>query len=92
MSHTRALDYKIVGAALRRGDAAYVGMLGSDTKRARFERGFLSQGGEASALRSLVSPIGGKALRDKRPAVISALVAAELALALLGEARAEAAA
>ena len=92
MSHTHALDYAIVGAALRRGDAAYVGMLGSETKRARFARGFLAQGGDEATLARLISPIGGKVLRDKRPEVISALVAAELAVALLAEPAAEVAA
>ena len=85
MTHSHAQDYAIVTAALARRDARYVGMLGSDTKRARFERGFLAKGGEPARLRRLVSPVGGRELKDKRPAVISALVAAELAVALLGE-------
>ncbi len=92
MTHSHALDYAIVGAALARGDARYVGMLGSETKRARFERGFLAKGGEPARLAELASPIGGRELKDKRPAVISALVAAELAVALLSENAAEAAA
>ncbi|MDB5511864.1 MAG: hypothetical protein JWR08_1347 [Enterovirga sp.] len=78
LTHSHALDYRIADAALRRGDAAYVGMIGSATKRARFDGFFRQGGGEAAALAALVCPIGGEAVPDKRPEVIAALVAAEL--------------
>jgi xanthine dehydrogenase accessory factor len=58
-------------------------MIGSRTKRATFRSWFLTtaDGSEAEFAR-LVSPIGGTALRDKRPAVIAALAAAEIMTAL----------
>ena len=82
LTHSHALDYRLADAALRRRDAAYVGMIGSATKRARFERAFLAGGGDPAALRALRCPIGGGAVRDKRPEVIAALVAAELLVTL----------
>ncbi len=78
LTHSHALDYRLADAALRRGDAAYVGMIGSTTKRARFGRFFLQGGGSARALASLTCPIGGSDVADKRPDVIAALTAAEL--------------
>ena len=78
LTHSHALDYRLADAALRRGDAAYVGMIGSATKRARFEHWFLARGGSPQALSTLICPIGGKATRDKRPQVIAALAAAEI--------------
>ena len=78
LTHSHALDYRLADAALRRGDAAYVGMIGSATKRARFERFFLGGGGAPEALVQLTCPIGGADVPDKRPEVIAALVAAEL--------------
>ena len=45
---------------------------------ARFERGFRELGIASARIARLVCPIGGGAVRDKRPAVIAALVAAEL--------------
>ncbi|MEM6678191.1 MAG: xanthine dehydrogenase accessory protein XdhC [Pseudomonadota bacterium] len=36
LTHDHATDFLIAGEALSRGDAAYVGMIGSATKRARF--------------------------------------------------------
>ncbi len=86
MTHSHALDFAITGAALGRRDARYVGLLGSDTKRARFERGFLAKGGDEVALRGLDSPIGGRELKDKRPSVIAALAAAQIATRMLAEA------
>jgi len=61
-----------------------VGMIGSATKRATFAHWLLREGGDQTMLDKLVLPIGGSTLRDKRPAVIAALVAAELLAVLLG--------
>ncbi|MBN8934087.1 MAG: xanthine dehydrogenase accessory protein XdhC, partial [Rhizobium pusense] len=44
LSHSHALDYRLAEAALARGDATYVGMIGSASKRARFEAGVLRAG------------------------------------------------
>ncbi|KQK28101.1 hypothetical protein ARD30_23685 [Bosea thiooxidans] len=84
LSHSHALDYRLAEAALARGDAAYIGMIGSATKRARFESGFLRAGGRRGALERLTCPIGGSDVDDKRPEVIAALTAAELVRCLLG--------
>lgn len=89
MTHSHALDYEVTRAALMRRDLAYVGLIGSATKRQRFERWFRARGGDERALARLVSPIGDFGVDDKRPAVIAAFAAAELLQAL---ARARAAA
>ena len=83
LTHSHALDYRLTEAALQRGDAAYVGMIGSATKRARFEASFLRAGSRAEALARLTCPIGGADVDDKRPEVIAALTAAELVRSLL---------
>ena len=83
LTHDHALDFLIVAEALKRRDAAYVGMIGSKTKKATFRNWFLkTAGGTEDDLSRLVSPIGGDAVRDKRPAVIAALAAAEIMTAL----------
>ena len=83
LTHDHALDFLIVAEALKRGDAAYVGMIGSKTKKATFKNWFLkSAGGTEKEFARLVSPIGGDAVRDKRPPVIAALAAAEMMTAL----------
>lgn len=84
LTHDHALDFLLVRAALARTDAAYVGMIGSKTKRATFENWYVrdAEGNREDAKR-LVSPIGGIDVRDKRPAVIAAFVAAEVLRAVL---------
>jgi xanthine dehydrogenase accessory factor len=78
LTHDHALDFLIAAEALRRKDASYVGMVGSKTKRAKFQSWYLDEGGERDALRRLVLPIGSFGLVDKRPEVIAALAAAEI--------------
>ena len=83
LTYSHSLDFEVTEAALRRGDAPYVGLIGSKTKRTKFERWFLSRGGTATQLGRLVCPIGGDRVKDKRPEVIAALVAAELVTSVL---------
>ncbi len=80
LTHDHALDFLIAEAALARGDAAYVGMIGSATKRARLLADLKRK--EISAT-NLICPIGAGGSRDKRPEVIAANVAAEVAAAVL---------
>ncbi len=82
MTHDHGLDFAITEAALQRGDLAYVGMIGSQTKARRFERWFVARGNDPRRLDDLVSPIGEAGPRDKRPAVIAALAAAEILTSL----------
>ncbi|MDX8490907.1 xanthine dehydrogenase accessory protein XdhC [Mesorhizobium sp. VK22B] len=87
LTHDHALDFLIVAEALKRDDAAYVGMIGSKTKKATFKNWFLkSADGREAEFNRLVSPIGGNAVKDKRPPVIAALAAAEILTALVSHA------
>jgi xanthine dehydrogenase accessory factor len=82
LTHDHALDFLIAREALARTDLAYVGMIGSATKRATFSHWLTREGGDADWLARLTLPIGGTAVRDKRPEVIAAMTAAELLTAL----------
>ncbi len=85
MTHSHDLDFLITAEALKRGDAAYCGMIGSATKRAVFLN-WLDENGYGRAIADqLVCPIGGSAVRDKRPEVIAALTAAEILTALYAD-------
>ena len=83
LTHSHALDFELCAAVLERGDFAYLGLIGSKTKRRRFERGFRELGIASATIARLICPIGGSLVRDKRPAVIAALTAAELVARLL---------
>ncbi|WEX75523.1 xanthine dehydrogenase accessory protein XdhC [Sinorhizobium numidicum] len=86
LTHDHALDFLIATEALGREDACYVGMIGSKTKRATFKRWLSHEINQPKLLDRLVCPIGG-AIKDKRPAVIAALAAAEIITAVLGHDR-----
>ena len=77
MTHDHPLDMAITAAALRR-DFPYVGLIGSATKRARFEKRFRDLGLTEAKIRSLVCPIGLPGIADKDPSVIAASVTAQL--------------
>ena len=78
LTHSHALDSLVCAAVLERGDFAYLGLIGSATKRASFVSAFRDLGLPEAGIARLVCPIGGTAVRDKRPAIIASLVAAEL--------------
>ena len=83
LTHDHALDFLIAAEALKRSDAAYVGMIGSKTKRATFRNWLWRESGQAELFDRLVCPIGGTAVKDKRPTVIATLAAAEIMTAAL---------
>ncbi|MCV9961386.1 xanthine dehydrogenase accessory protein XdhC [Pararhizobium sp. BT-229] len=84
LTHDHALDFLIARHALARNDLAYVGMIGSKTKRATFASWARQEGLGEQAIGRLVLPIGGKTVTDKRPAVIAAMTSAEILAALTG--------
>lgn len=84
MTHNHDLDLRIVEAVLRRGDAAFCGLIGSRTKRQRFLHRLAERGlGEAARAR-LTCPIGLPAVPGKEPEVIAASVAAQLLILRAG--------
>lgn len=80
MSHSHALDLAITDAALRNHEIAHVGLIGSSTKRVRFERRLREAGVAEDRIASLICPIGVPGIKSKEPAVIAAATAAQLLL------------
>jgi xanthine dehydrogenase accessory factor len=78
MTHSHPLDEAICEAILRRDDFAYLGLIGSATKRARFVKRLGEAGISSGQLKQLVCPIGIPSITSKEPAAIAAGVAADL--------------
>jgi xanthine dehydrogenase accessory factor len=78
MSHSHALDLAIAEAALRNLGIARVGVIGSATKRARFEKRLREAGVEEARVRAMICPIGIGGIRSKLPAAIAVSVAAQV--------------
>jgi len=77
-THSHDLDYRLTKAVLARGDFGYLGLIGSRTKRARFESRLKADGVTEAELARLTCPIGLQSLKSKDPAVIAVGLAAQL--------------
>jgi len=78
-THSHPLDFDITAAILARGDARYVGLIGSETKRARFIKRFRDDLGlSEEQIARLTCPIGLDGPPGKEPEVIALGVAAEV--------------
>ncbi|MEZ7808992.1 xanthine dehydrogenase accessory protein XdhC [Alcaligenes phenolicus] len=78
MTHNHGLDLALCQKILRRPDTAYVGLIGSMTKRRQFERRLQQRGMPESRIQELVCPIGVPGIKGKAPSIIAVAVAAEL--------------
>ena len=78
MTHSHPLDFDISLAALRRRSFDFVGLIGSETKRARFMSFARQMGLPEGDLDRLICPIGITEIKGKEPAVIAAALAAQL--------------
>jgi xanthine dehydrogenase accessory factor len=78
MTHRHDLDERITEAVLRRGDFGYCGLIGSETKRARFVRRFEARKVQVRSLQEMTCPIGMPGIKGKEPAVLAIGVVAQL--------------
>jgi xanthine dehydrogenase accessory factor len=87
MTHDHSIDYDLCRAALRQGDAAWLGLIASQSKAARFRSRLSREGLGAASERLLCAPIGLPGIDGKAPGVIAVSVVAQL-LALVQARRA----
>lgn len=74
-THAHMLDFQLVETILRRDDFVFCGLIGSRTKRKKFEQGLSLL--DISADR-LTCPLGATHINDKRPAIIAATTVAQI--------------
>lgn len=80
LTHSHAEDFEILSAVLARGDAAWVGLIGSDTKWRGFVQRLTARGVPAQQIGMVHCPIGLPGITGKQPEVIAASVVAQLLL------------
>lgn len=78
MTHSHPLDFEICNAILARADFAYCGLIGSRTKRRRFEKIARGLGIAVSDIERLTCPIGIDGVSGKKPTEIAIAVSAQL--------------
>lgn len=80
MTHRHDLDLRIIEAILRRNDSLFAGMIGSQTKKAKFLHRLEARGLSQAQLAHMRCPIGLPDLKGKEPAVIAISIVAQLLL------------
>ena len=78
LTHSHALDFEIVSAVLKRGDFGFLGLIGSESKRARFVHRLADRGFDEALLERIVCPIGVPGIVGKQPAVVAIAAVAQL--------------
>jgi xanthine dehydrogenase accessory factor len=78
MTHSHPLDYALCRAILQRNDFAWLGLIGSSSKAARFRSRLRRDAIGAEAIARLVCPIGIDGIESKWPAAIAVGVAAQV--------------
>ncbi|WP_192893984.1 xanthine dehydrogenase accessory protein XdhC [Hydrogenovibrio thermophilus] len=78
MTHSHELDYRLTQAILEKGRFAYFGLIGSRTKKVRFERQLKQHSLSDTTLARMTCPIGLPQITGKSPEVIAASVTAQL--------------
>lgn len=77
-THSHELDLALARAILDRGDFGWFGLIGSATKRARFERRLAAWGIAEARIARMACPIGLPGIVGKAPEVIAVSVVAQL--------------
>ncbi|WP_413738907.1 xanthine dehydrogenase accessory protein XdhC [Sodalis sp. RH21] len=78
MTHDHQLDFALIERILKRGDYRYCGLIGSQTKRRRFNYRLTERGLGADALARLRCPIGLEMVKGKLPVEIAVAIAGEI--------------
>jgi xanthine dehydrogenase accessory factor len=78
MTHSHPTDLEICDQVLKRGDFAFLGLIGSESKRATFLSRLRQRGHGEATLDRLTCPIGLPQVTAKEPASIAVAVAGQL--------------
>jgi xanthine dehydrogenase accessory factor len=78
MTHNHPLDFDITRAALERKDAAYIGLIGSDTKWQRFKMRFEHRQFPAELYNAVRCPVGLSEVPGKLPMEVAVSIAGEI--------------
>ena len=78
MTHNHPLDLELTAAILKRNDFAYYGLIGSRTKRVKFEHRLRERGFQAEVIQRMRCPMGLPEVKGKLPIEIAVSIAGEV--------------
>ncbi|MHA6493427.1 xanthine dehydrogenase accessory protein XdhC [Pseudomonas borbori] len=78
MTHNHQLDLELTAAILKRNDFAYYGLIGSQTKRVKFEHRLRDRGFDPALVARMRCPMGLADVKGKLPVEIAVSIAGEV--------------
>ncbi|ROS05637.1 molybdenum cofactor sulfurylase [Sinobacterium caligoides] len=78
LTHNHQLDFELTSAVISRGDARYLGVIGSETKALRFQRRLQQRGFSEQQIAGMRCPMGNLDVPGKLPMEVAVSVSAEL--------------
>jgi len=78
MTHNHQLDLELTAAILERGDFTYYGLIGSKSKRAKFEHRLRDRGFQPETVQRMRCPMGIAEVKGKLPVEIAVSIAGEV--------------
>ena len=78
MTHNHQLDLELTAEILKRNDFAYYGLIGSQTKRAKFEHRLRDRGFDPAVVARMRCPMGLAEVKGKLPVEIAVSIAGEV--------------
>lgn len=78
MTHNHQLDLELTAAILKRNDFAYFGLIGSRTKRVKFEHRLRERGFASETVQRMRCPMGLAEVKGKLPVEIAISIAGEI--------------
>jgi xanthine dehydrogenase accessory factor len=78
MTHNHQLDLELTAAILKRNDFAYYGLIGSKSKRAKFEHRLRDRGVPTEVMQRMRCPLGLPEVKGKLPIEIAVSIAGEV--------------
>jgi xanthine dehydrogenase accessory factor len=77
MTHDHELDFKLCVSILNRGDARFIGLIGSKTKWLRFSKRLADVGFSEDQIKQINCPIGLDSVAGKRPMEVAVSIAGQ---------------
>ena len=78
MTHSHGQDFDICTAIMEKGPFTYLGLIGSKTKKRRFERRWQAMGMDKAQVAAITCPVGIAGIKGKRPEEIAIATIAQL--------------
>ena len=80
VTYSHQFDEAITHALLKAGNFGHIGLIGSQTKKARFDKRFLAAGLPEALIARVQCPVGLPDIKDKAPAHVALSIAGQIAV------------